>query len=143
MRIAAMSDAVVASLVVLPPTAPADPVAATDSVRPMGECSLGFLCGLARNDPPRSSTVKLAELGTGSERCVTDQGTFTCGTSWLPSDWTSRLTGAKDADALTVENAAWTYGPSTWFAAGAWQRISNVESRSCVMREEHPACYQN
>jgi hypothetical protein len=74
---------------------------------------------------------------------VTDKGTFTCKTYWLPSGKTSKQIGVKDADALTIENAAWTYGPSTWFAAGAWQKISDIESRLCYVENGHPACYQN
>ncbi|MFD7446935.1 hypothetical protein [Streptomyces sp. NPDC059909] len=109
-----------------------------------GECSLGFLCGYVQNKLPSSYTMKIAQLGMGTETCRTEEGTFTCKTYWLPSGKTSKDIGVKDADALTVENAAWTTNNNrTWFAAGAWEKISNVESRLCVVEGGHPACYQN
>ncbi|MFB7287334.1 hypothetical protein [Actinacidiphila glaucinigra] len=109
-----------------------------------GTCTLGFICGYVGNRLPSSYTVKVAELGVGSETCRTEEGTFTCKTYWLPSGKQSKDIGVKDVDALTVENAAWTTNNnSTWFAAGAWEKISDIQGRWCYVEDGHPACYQN
>ncbi|KAA9377759.1 hypothetical protein F5972_19395 [Microbispora cellulosiformans] len=127
-------SAAVAGLVLLSPAPQAN----------AGTCSLGFICGYVENYLPSSYTVKVAELGVGSETCVTQEGTFTCKTYWLPSGTKSKQIGVKDVDALTVENAAWTTNNnSTWFGAGAWERIHDDQGRVCSVKDGHPACYQN
>lgn len=107
-----------------------------------GNCTWNTFCGTVSNQLSGSYTVKIAEFGTGTERCPTvNAGTMTCKTYWLPSGETSTGIGVKDADGVMIEST-WIYDNSSDpISAYRWVKFGDFTSVVCQWAGyPHPYC---
>ncbi|MEH0830301.1 MULTISPECIES: hypothetical protein [unclassified Micromonospora] len=99
-----------------------------------GTCSFNgqTICGWVKNNLSSSYTVKVAILGSGSERCATwNAGTLACKTYWLPSGKSSSSIGVIDADAYMVESRYYHGYYGTSVNAFTWTKITDALDVNC------------